>query len=514
MSADFKPRRERSDPAANRTKVRPIRKRVDPMEKGLPANLDVERFVLGSLLLDGSACSEVALNPDDFSIERHRHVLGCIQSLHTRGEQIDYVTVAEELGRRNELGADGLSFLISLTEGMPYVAHLDSYVRILRNKSTLRRTIFESQKVMNECLLETAAPDEILGSHLAEIEGLRGSVSGDRRLIRRIEDLESIFAKRTPLEYLVKPELPVKAVVCLTGDSESGKTTLACAWARDVFRQGHAVLILDRDKNPRDRICDRLERLGIQTDGEFFRVWDCEQDEEPPQPDDPIVVDWVKRMVVATGKSPVVIVDSLVSFFVGDEDENSAVDMRALFNRCRALTKLGATVIPLHHTNRSGEARGSSDFRPASDQAFLVRNCDRDGGRLLDVITLECEKSRYGLSGRIEYHYADGKMLRVEDRAPSKPVSEQLLEELKANPGILSEPFAELAYKRGLGRNRGREFLKTGVRNGTIEVRKEGRKRHHFWRGAEGGMDDLDPQGRLDRGCVTPGSTYPPPPLF
>jgi RecA-family ATPase len=37
--------------------------------------------------------------------------------------------------------------------------------------------------------------------------------------------------------------------------------------------------------------------------------------------------------------------------------------MRALFNRCCALTKLGATVILIHHTNRSGETRGSSDLK-------------------------------------------------------------------------------------------------------------------------------------------------------
>lgn len=164
--------------------------------------------------------------------------------------------------------------------------------------------------------------------------------------------------------------MPVKSIVCLTGDSESGKTTLACSWARDALRNGHAILILDRDKNPRDRICDRLERLGIEFDGAFFRVWDCEQEEEPPQPDEPLIIDWVKRMVAETGKSPLVIADSLVSFFEGEEDENSAVDMRALFNRCRALTKLGATVIVIHHTNRNGEARGSSDFKPASDRHF------------------------------------------------------------------------------------------------------------------------------------------------
>jgi hypothetical protein len=239
------------------------------------------------------------------------------------------------------------------------------------------------------------------------------------------------------------------------------------------------------------------ERLGMESGGELFYVWDCEQHEEAPQPDDPRIIDWVKRMVAQTGKSPLVIVDSLVSFFLEDEDENSAVDMRALFNRCRALTKLGATVIVIHHTNRNGEPRGSSDFKPASDQAFLVKNSDRDGGRLLDLITLTCEKSRYGVSGNIKYHYGDGKMHRFEDPAPDKTVTDQLIELLKANPGILSGPFAELAHKRGLGRNRGRVFLKDRVKSGAIRLEKGGRKRHHFWCGAERKDDTSESQREL-----------------
>jgi hypothetical protein len=41
-------------------------------------------------------------------------------------------------------------------------------------------------------------------------------------------------------------------------------------------------------------------------------------------------------------------------------------------------------------------------------------------------------ESRYGLSGRIEYHYAGGKLQRVEDGPPSKSSSEQLRELLIA----------------------------------------------------------------------------------
>jgi hypothetical protein len=492
-----KQRQERNNSGATK-KVQPIADAVDAFDKGLPVNPYAERAVLASILLDDSRFAEVAaLRAEDFSEERHQSIFRRMQELHARGEHIDTVTVAEELRRYTELGQDGVSYLVCLEDGMPRLPHLDSYIRILRKRGILRRIIFASQKVQNECFLETAEPSEILAAHAAQIEEFSLAAVLDRHGINRVEDLELIFAKRAPVDYLIKPELPVKAIVCLTGDSESGKATLACAWARDVFRKGHPVLILDRDKNPRDRICDRLERLGVKSDGELFRVWDCEQPEEPPQPDDPIISDWVKRMVAKTGKSPLIIVDSLVSFFTGDEDENSAVDMRRLFNRCRALTKLGATVIIIHHTNRNGEARGSSDFRPASDQAFLVSNQDRNGGRLLDAITLRCEKSRYGLSETITYRYDGGQMQRIEQSAPTKAITERLRELLIANPGILTQPYVDLAIDDGLGRNKARDFLKAGVKNGTIRVQRAGRKRHHFWRGAEAETDESDPQQPL-----------------
>jgi hypothetical protein len=186
-------------------------------------------------------------------------------------------------------------------------------------------------------------------------------------------------------------------------------------------------------------------------------------------------------MVAETGTSPLVIGDSLVSFLMGDEDENSAKDMRAVFDRFRVVNSGGGTVILIHHLNRNGEARGSSDFKPAGDQAFLLSNRDRGGGRLLDVITLEYEKSRYGLSGNIVYHYAAGKMLRVGECAASKDLRSALVMLLEVNRGISTEEFVKLAIGAGLRREAAREFLKKGESDGTIKVEVHGRKRKHFW---------------------------------
>ena len=135
------------------------------LEKGLPANLDAERFVLGAILLNDSAYVQVAgnLEPDDFSLEKHRRIFARMNDLYTRGDRIDRLTVANELMRQGQLeSCDGLSYLMSLDEGLPALANLDSYVRIVKDKSILRRIIFTSQKLIDRCIIGEEDPDQIL----------------------------------------------------------------------------------------------------------------------------------------------------------------------------------------------------------------------------------------------------------------------------------------------------------------------------------------------------------------
>ena len=134
-------------------------------EKGLPSNLDAERFVLGSILLDDGLYIQAAgtLEADDFSLEKHRRIFKRMGDLHDRGENIDRITIANELMKFNELEAcDGLSYLVSLDDGLPQIPNIDSYIRIVKDKSVLRRIIFASQHMMNRCLVGEEEPDQIL----------------------------------------------------------------------------------------------------------------------------------------------------------------------------------------------------------------------------------------------------------------------------------------------------------------------------------------------------------------
>jgi hypothetical protein len=124
-------------------------------EKGLPANPDAERYVLGSILLNHANFDSVAaaLASADFGLEKHRRIFARMCDLAKRGEPIDRVTIANELRAQGKLeSVNGLSYLISLDEGLPELAHLDAYVTIVRDPATLRKLIAVCQMGISECL--------------------------------------------------------------------------------------------------------------------------------------------------------------------------------------------------------------------------------------------------------------------------------------------------------------------------------------------------------------------------
>src|ERR1043166_2017891 len=82
-----------------------------------PQDIDVERAVLGALMLAPGAIHEVAdmLSVDSFYASAHRTIYDAMLSLHARSEPIDVVTVAGKLKERKELkDIGGAAFLNEL----------------------------------------------------------------------------------------------------------------------------------------------------------------------------------------------------------------------------------------------------------------------------------------------------------------------------------------------------------------------------------------------------------------
>ncbi|HEU0122576.1 MAG TPA: replicative DNA helicase [Bryobacteraceae bacterium] len=152
------------------------------MQKGLPANLEAERYVLGAILLDSSSFLNVgnSLRPADFSLQAHQLIFTRMSELYERNEKIDRVTVANELMRFNELdGVGGISYLVSLDDGLPQLYNLESYVKIVKDKAVLRHIIFTSQGLIDRCVNGSDDPNEILASAEEQLLSLGEAQAAD-----------------------------------------------------------------------------------------------------------------------------------------------------------------------------------------------------------------------------------------------------------------------------------------------------------------------------------------------
>src|SRR5271169_4694992 len=131
----------------------------------LPTNVDAERFVLGSILLEDGLFLQAAsqLLPDDFCLEKHRRIFARMRDLRERGEKIDRITIANELMKFNELeSCDGVSYLVSLDDGMPQVPNIDSYVDIVRQDAGRRKIIYAAQGIASRAMLRDDTPERLI----------------------------------------------------------------------------------------------------------------------------------------------------------------------------------------------------------------------------------------------------------------------------------------------------------------------------------------------------------------
>ena len=99
----------------------------------------------------------------------------------------------------NELEAcDGLTYLVSLDDGLPQIPNLDSYIRIVKDKAVLRRIIFASQHMMNRALMGEEEPGEILAGAEETLLKLGDSQRQSRAAQRRPDPRRATKAASAP----------------------------------------------------------------------------------------------------------------------------------------------------------------------------------------------------------------------------------------------------------------------------------------------------------------------------
>ena len=142
------------------------------LDAGLPANVDAEKTILGAILLDNAAHAEAAekLEAGDFSLESHSRIFLRMTELMDAQRAVDIVTLANELSRYKEVeSVGGVAYLASLTEGLPRRPVIEEYIRIVKDKSLLRKLMGICSMAIARAADQSESALEVLGVAEAEL---------------------------------------------------------------------------------------------------------------------------------------------------------------------------------------------------------------------------------------------------------------------------------------------------------------------------------------------------------
>lgn len=135
------------------------------LEKALPNSLDAEKAVLGAILLDNRLFDQAAelLTESDFYSEAHRRIFSRMEHLSAQSRAIDSVTLREELQKESQLDTiGGVAYIASLLDGVPRLANLEHYARIVKEKALLRKLIHSSNEILERSFSAEDDPSLLL----------------------------------------------------------------------------------------------------------------------------------------------------------------------------------------------------------------------------------------------------------------------------------------------------------------------------------------------------------------
>ncbi|OQA91713.1 MAG: Replicative DNA helicase [Elusimicrobia bacterium ADurb.Bin231] len=117
-----------------------------------PHNLDAEKAVLGSMLIEKEAV-ESALNllsENDFYLTAHKIIFGEIIKAYDKNKgDVDIVLVSNALKNEPLINNEGgLAYLTGLVEGVVTAAHIEPYAAIVKEKAVLRELIAAGRNII------------------------------------------------------------------------------------------------------------------------------------------------------------------------------------------------------------------------------------------------------------------------------------------------------------------------------------------------------------------------------
>jgi replicative DNA helicase len=235
---------------------------VGPDEDNRPASLHAEQTILGAMLVEPMAIVDATmlLKPHDFSLDSHRRIYEVMLHLSEVGYAVDIITVSEDLKKRKELDSiGGMPYLFSLSENLPRKLSIESYVRIVRDKSIMRQLMTVCDTGMMEAADQSREALDVLNeveARMMEISehAISGGFSGIPDIVRdsfgsidklyeQGQEITGLATHYTDLDRMTSGLQPAELII-IGARPSMGKTALAINIAQNsAVRDGKVVAI-------------------------------------------------------------------------------------------------------------------------------------------------------------------------------------------------------------------------------------------------------------------------------
>ena len=257
----------------------------------LPHNLDAERAVLGSILLNRDALAAVApwLKPEMFYMARHADIYRAMLDLFVRRTPTDTRTVSAALKQRGQLDSvGGISYISDLIDAVPTSYHIGYYAAFVEDAAFHRNLIALGGRLAARGYDTSTSADDLRAEALtlfSETVGKRGQASG-QTLDEMMRDLMDQFGKEHPpaistglydldaIIYGIRKD----RLITIAGRPGHGKSALALTIACNVARQGHTGLFFSMEMS-QEEIAQRTLSMTSGIDGAAIQAYKLDDHE-------------------------------------------------------------------------------------------------------------------------------------------------------------------------------------------------------------------------------------------
>ncbi len=313
-----------------------------------PQDIEAEKSLLGSLMLDKEAITKIAdiLRREDLYKTNHQHIYQAMEDLFTAGEPIDLISVSSKLKERNQLeNIGGNTYLTELINTVPTASHVLTYAKIVQKKRILRDLIEAGSDIGLMGYREEQETDELLDSAERRIFGItqknltQSFLPIKPYLEEAFERIDKISKQKGAIRGIstgfhqldsVLSGLQNSDLVILAARPSMGKSSLALDIAKNVALKEKLPVGIFSLEMSKDQLIDRL--ISSESNIDSWKIRQGKLSSSGEQND-------FVRIQHALG------VLSEAPIFIDDASSCSVLQMRAMARRLQASHGLGLIIV-------------------------------------------------------------------------------------------------------------------------------------------------------------------------